>query len=188
MKLNPDLFPVIKNRIACPPAFVRELIAWGRTAPLRFFEVNDNPRDLYAHMQGRFGPWHSVNARRGFMLAVMIVLAGWESSWDWTEGQDHSNPDVDTPEEVEAGAWQVSQDSIHFGPELADAVRAVAGTTAPVQFQIAMKEHHPLAMAYIAMLLRRTVRHNGPVRDRKIVPALTPALITAWTVEAAGAA
>ena len=186
MKLNRALFPVVKNRIPCPSAFVAEMLEWSKTAPLRVFEMNENPADIFGHMRGRFGPWNSVNARRGFLLAAMIVLAGWESSWDWNEGRDTSNPDVDTPEEIEAGAFQVSANSMNFGPELREAVRAIAGKTDPESFQHAMKTNHPLALTYIAMLLRRTVRHNGPVRDRKIVPAMKPELIAAWTMEAAG--
>jgi hypothetical protein len=35
-------------------------------------------------------------------------------------------------------------------------------------FQKAMKQDHPLAMEYIARLLRRTVNHNGPVKRHEI--------------------
>ena len=46
--------------------------------------------------------------------------------------------------------------------------------TAPdaTQFQKAMKHNHPLAMEYIARLLRRTTHHNGPVLRHEIDPWL----------------
>jgi hypothetical protein len=41
-------------------------------------------------------------------------------------------------------------------------------------FQQAMKTNHPLAMEYIARLLRRTVDHNGPVKRHEIDAWLRP--------------
>lgn len=50
------------------------------------------------------------------------------------------------------------------------AVRSLDGDT----FQEAMKTNHPLAMEYIARLLRRTVDHNGPVKRHEIDEWLRP--------------
>jgi hypothetical protein len=41
------------------------------------------------------------------------------------------------------------------------------------KFQSAMKFDHELAMEYIAMLLRHTVNHNGPVKRHEIDPWLS---------------
>jgi hypothetical protein len=106
------------------------------------------------------------------MLEVMRVLAGFESSWDWNEGRDITNETSVTPETIEAGAWQVSANSMNFGQELKDLVRAKVGTLDGTAFQKAMKQNHPLAMEYIARLLRRTTAHNGPVARHEIDPWL----------------
>jgi hypothetical protein len=99
---------------------------------------------------------------------VMRVLAGFESSWKWNEGRDTNNPSSITANTTEAGAWQVSADSMNFGQELKDLVKDQVGTLEGNAFQKAMKENHPLAMEYIARLLRRTTRHNGPVARGEI--------------------
>jgi hypothetical protein len=40
-------------------------------------------------------------------------------------------------------------------------------TTMGIEFQKAMKANHPLAMEYVARLMRQTMRHNGPLyKDR----------------------
>jgi hypothetical protein len=102
------------------------------------------------------------------MLEVMRVLAGFESSWNWNEGRDKTNKTSITPQTIEAGAWQVSANSMHFGQELKDLVLAKVGTLDGDAFQQAMKQDHALAMEYIARLLRRTTHHNGPVLRHEI--------------------
>ena len=42
------------------------------------------------------------------------------------------------------------------------------GTLDGNAFQQAMKQNHPLAMEYVARLLRRTTHHNGPVLRHEI--------------------
>src|SRR5262249_26562895 len=58
--------------------------------------------------------------------------------------------------------------SMNFGQELKDLVRAKVGTLDGNAFQRAMKQDHELAIEYIARLLRRTIRHNGPVKRHEI--------------------
>ena len=106
--------------------------------------------------------------RRAAMLEVLRVLAGFESSWDWTCGRDVTNSTSVTPTTIEAGAWQVSGNSRAFGRDLRDLAPADGD-----RFQRAMKSDHPLAMEYIARLLRHTVRHNGPVLRHEIDPFLS---------------
>ena len=95
----------------------------------------------------------------------MRVLAGFESSWNWNRGRD---PKSVTPTTMEAGAWQVSANSMGWGQELKDLVLAEAGSLDADDFQREMKTNHPLAMEYIARLLRRTVDANGPVKRHEI--------------------
>jgi len=59
-----------------------------------------------------------------------------------------------------------------FGQELKDLVQREVGTLDGTAFQKAMKANHPLAMEYVARLLRRTTRHHGPVLRHEIDPWL----------------
>jgi hypothetical protein len=102
------------------------------------------------------------------MAEVMRVLAGFESSWDWNAGVDTTNPSSTTPDTIEAGAWQVSANSMAFGQELKDLVFSKVGSLDGEEFQQAMKRDHKLAMEYVARLLRRTVNHHGPVKRHEI--------------------
>jgi hypothetical protein len=52
----------------------------------------------------------------------MRVLAGFESSWHWQAGVDPNTEHPELPETREAGAWQVSADSMNFGDELRNLV------------------------------------------------------------------
>jgi hypothetical protein len=157
----------VLNRGIPPDSFLEELIAWGKSAPEQIFMPNPYS-DVYSSVKNTLGPWKSNRHRRAVMLDAMRVLAGFESSWDWNEGRDLANPDSDIPETMEAGAWQVSANSMSFGTELKDLVMREVHTLDPVAFQESMKSNHFFAMEYIARLLRRTIRHNGPVLRHEI--------------------
>jgi hypothetical protein len=157
----------VLNRGIPPDSFLTELVAWGRVAPDEIFAPNLHT-DIYSSIVAVLGPWRDIRHRRAVMLEVMRVLAGFESSWRWGEGVDISNPDSTTPNTIEAGAWQVSANSMAFGQELKDLVLDKVGSLNGDAFQEAMKQDHPLAMEYIARLLRRTVNHNGPVKRHEI--------------------
>jgi hypothetical protein len=157
----------VSNRGVPPNSFLDELVAWGKTAPEEIF-VPNAAMDVYSNIFGVLGPWQGNAHRRAVMLEVMRVLAGFESSWRWTEGRDTTNPTSVTPDTIEAGAWQVSANSMGFGPELRNLVLSRAGAVDGNTFQRAMKQDHTLAMEYIARLLRRTVNHNGPVKRHEI--------------------
>lgn len=154
----------VANRGNPPAGFVGELIAWGMRAPAEIFAKRPG-FDIYSSVLDELGPWHGETHRKAVMLEVLRVLAGFESSWRWKEGRDVANPASDTPKEIEAGAWQVSADSMAFGADLRELVKRRAGSVDPVTFQKAMKQDHALAIEYAARLLRHTVKHNGPVRD-----------------------
>jgi hypothetical protein len=161
----------VLNRGVAPDSFLDELVAWGKTADDDIFAPNAI-HDIYSNVVGVLGPWRRPKHRRAVMLEVMRVLAGFESSWRWQEGAD---PDTEHPEDIatlESGAWQVSADSMRFGPELKTLVESRAGAIDPITFRAAMKSDHLLAMEYIARLLRRTVDHNGPVKRHEIDPWL----------------
>ena len=161
----------VLNRGVPPNDFLDQLVAWGMHAPDDIFMPNTF-NDIYSSIKNKLGPWQDNQHRRAVMLEVMRVLAGFESSWDWNEGVDTHNPTSVTPDTIEAGAWQVSANSMDFGQELKDLVLAQVGTLDGNAFQNAMKTNHPLAMEYVARLLRRTTHHHGPVLRHEIDPWL----------------
>lgn len=156
----------VANRGIPPDSFLDELLAWGRTAPDALFAPNDG-FDVYSSVADNLGPWTCKLHRKAVMIEVLRVLAGFESSWNWNEGRDTTNASSITPETIEAGAWQVSANSRHFGADLM-ALAPADGR----DFQFAMKTDHRLACEYIARLLRHTVNHNGPVKRKEINPHL----------------
>jgi hypothetical protein len=157
----------VTNRGVPPDRFLDELVAWGKTAPNEIFAPS-SAKDIYFKVAHALGPFGGSGHRRAVMLEVMRVLAGFESSWKWNDGRDITNPKSVKPETTEAGAWQVSADSLGSGQDLKLLVLAKAGSLDPNVFQRAMKHDHALAMEYIARLLRHNVRHNGPVRGNRI--------------------
>lgn len=161
----------VLNRGIPPDSFLNELVSWGKDAPDEIFAPNPHA-DIYSNIVGVLGPWRDLHHRRAVMLEVMRVLAGFESSWNWNEGVDTTNPTSVTPDTIEAGAWEVSANSMSFGEELKDLVRRKVGSLDGNAFQKAMKSDHQLAMEYVARLLRRTVNHHGPVKRHEIDPWL----------------
>jgi hypothetical protein len=161
----------VSNRGVPPDGFLTELVEWGKQAPDVIFEPNPYS-DVYSSVKNVLGPWRGTPHRRAVMLEVMRVLAGFESTWNWNEGRDVTNATSVTADTIEAGAWQVSANSMVFGSELKDLVRAHVQTLDGEAFQRAMKRDHALAMEYIARLLRRTTQHNGPVKRHEIDPWL----------------
>jgi hypothetical protein len=152
------------NRGRPKPAFLQELVAWAKTAPEEIFtDQPGNKKDVYSSVTTELGPFEDITHRKACMLEIMRVLAGFESSWDFNEGIDTSRESEDTPKNSEAGAWQVSADSLAIAKDLKDLVRREVGTLDGVEFQKAMKSNHPLAMEYIARLMRHTRMANGPL-------------------------
>jgi hypothetical protein len=124
----------VLNRGIPPDSFLDELVAWGKTAPDEIFAPN-SVADVYSNVVSTLGPWQGIHHRRAVMLEVMRVLAGFESSWDWNAGADVTNPTSVTPATIEAGAFQVSANSMAFGPELKSLVQAKVGSTDGDSFQ-----------------------------------------------------
>lgn len=154
----------VLNRGTPPPSFIQEMVAWGRCAPDDIFARTPTvgTRDIYNKVFPDLGPYESLVHRKAVMLEVMRVLAGFESSWDWSEGVDTSRLGPDTPENAEAGAWQVSYDARRLDPSLASLLRE-KGISDGMTFQRKMKFDHPLAMEFVARLMRVNTKHNGPL-------------------------
>lgn len=161
----------VANRGVPPESFLEQLIAWGKVAPSEIFAYNQYS-DIYSSVKNVLGPWQGDLHRRAVMLEVLRVLAGFESSWNWEEGPDKNTPASKPAATKEAGAWQVSADSMGTNPELKKLIVNKIHSTDPDDFQKAMKMDHPLAMEYIARLLRFTTHHHGPVLNHHIDPWL----------------
>lgn len=149
------------NRGIAPDSFLDEMIEWAKGAPDDIFTPNPNI-DIYSKIKPELGPWTGLLHRKAAMLEVMRVLAGFESSWDWKEGVDTSRLGGDTPENSEAGAWQVSYDARHLATQLRVLLsnnRIESG----IEFQRVMKFDHPFAMEFVARLMRHNTKHNRPL-------------------------
>lgn len=160
MNFKAALHPVL-NRGAASPAFLGEMVEWCRSADDTIFAPNELA-DIYGKVRAELGPWRGIIHRRAVMLEVMRVLAGFESSWDWKEGVDTSRLGADTPENEEAGAWQVSYDARRISGSLQSMLIA-ADVHDGITFQRKMKFDHPLAMRFVSTLMRFNTKHNGPL-------------------------
>ncbi len=174
------------NRGIPPDAFLEALVKWGRSSPDEIFDWNTEPGDVYDAVFSELGPWpvpfrgpEWFLRRRAILLEVIRVLGGFESTWKWTEGRDVTNSSSGKPDTEEAGAWQVSANSELFGKDLRALVAAKVkdmdgdGDVDANDFRAAMKLDHPLAIEYVARLIRHTRRHNGPLYkgdERRIFP------------------
>lgn len=157
----------VDNRGKAPNEFLDELVDWANTAPDEIFKPNQI-QDIYSNVVGELGPWQGLKHRKAAMLEVLRVLGGFESSWDWNEGVDVMNPSSNTPCTEEAGIFQCSGNSMNFDPTLKALLKKETGQTDCETFKTETKSNHPFAIEYCARLLRFTVRHHGPIRDRHI--------------------
>ena len=158
------------NRGVPPDSFLSALVAWGKYAPDEIFDVNKEPCDIMDQIKPNLGPWRSPLHRRAALMELMRVLAGFESSWGWTEGVDTSNPGSNSPETAEAGIFQISYNSRAYGNDLKRMLQT-EGIEHGEQFQVITKQDHPFALEYGARLFRHTWKHNGPLyKDRRLFP------------------
>jgi len=142
--------------------------------PIEGFAPSD-VLDVYSYVRSSLGPWRDNEHRRWVMAEVLRVLGMFESSGNWNRGYDTSNPDENSAITKSAGAFQVSANSRVFGQDLRD-ISPSDGEA----FQAVMKSNHPLAVEYIAKLLRHTVEANGPVLGHHIDKWLAREAVTEW--------
>jgi hypothetical protein len=145
-----------------PDSFLADLVQFGQTAPDEIFEA-DPFNDVYSLLLPSLGPWDSLLTRKAAMLEAMRVTAGFESSWNYSLGRD-TTAGPETPEEMEAGAWQVSYNSINLDPTGSlKAFSAANGVDGPMTFQQQIKANHQFDIEYTARLLRFSTRWDGPM-------------------------
>jgi len=157
----------VANRGKPPNSFLNELVDWAKDAPDEIF-VRNEIHDVYSNVAGELGPYQNFTHRKAVMLEVLRVLGGFESTWDWNEGVDTTNPNSNTSCTEEAGIFQCSGDSMDIDASLKALLVKETGKNDCETFKTETKANHPFAMEYCARLLRFTVGHHGPVRDRKI--------------------
>lgn len=168
-------------------SFLAELVGGIRAMPAEVFSVNASPFDVFNFIHDALGPWEGQPGtperllhRRAVMAEIMRVCGAFESTWNWLEGHDTTNPTENNAETDSAGLWQISHNSRGFGQDLRDMLAAL-GIRDGLDFQHQMKHNHPFAMEYTARLFRWTTHHNGPLRNltgtNSIYSQLSPAAV-----------
>lgn len=157
----------VYNRGVPPTAFLNELLDWAVEAPDEIFEENDR-YDIYSSVSLQLGPYLSLANRKAVMLEVLRVLGGFESSWNWTQGVDTTNPNSKAPCSEEAGLFQCSGDAMDIDPSLKAFMKETSGKTDCKTFITLSKSNHQFAIEFCARLLRFTTTHHGPIKKKKI--------------------
>jgi len=164
----------VLNRGNPPDSFLVALVDWAKNAPMELFAPNPEPLDIYTYVKPILGPWTSVEYRRGVMMEVMRVHAGFESSWNWNEGVDHTNQtSMSHITGQETGIFQVSFDSTYLAQGVMKTFASVFGIDTPETFIPEMKSNHKLALDYYAHLIRFNVQWAGPIKRHEIDPWLS---------------
>lgn len=161
----------VSNRGRPPDAFLDDLVDWGISAPAHVFAKNDK-FDIYSSIVQELCPWQSDLHRRAVMLEALRVLGGFESSWNWDEGVDITNPTSNTPCTEEAGIFQCSGNSMDIDPSLKTLLVATGADGSCDSFITTTKADHVFAIGYCARLIRFTTKHHGPIKGKFINPWL----------------
>ena len=172
-------FRKVHNRGVPPERVVRDIISFVKSAPDAVFAVNDK-YDVYSLVRPVLGPYESLKHRRAVMADVLIVLAGWESTWNYKQDRDMSANNTSACTE-EAGIYQTSGDSSYFGADLKllqnQKCSGWAGKTMCNKFIVCTKNDIGFAHEYTARLLRHTTKHHGPLLRGDVSKGLSKACV-----------
>jgi hypothetical protein len=163
----------VSDQHGCPPnSFLDQLIDAIKPLPDEVF-VENNRYDIYSVMSGALGPYEGLLHRKAVMCEVLRVQPGFESDWNWNEGVDITNVNSMTHlEGQETGAFQVSADSMGFDASLPACVGSYNdGKDDVLTFINSMKANHPLAVEYVARLLRFNTTWCGTINRPNMVIA-----------------
>lgn len=171
----------VQGRGVPPDAFLEILLAWAKSAPEDIFAPNRDPEDVFIRLARLLGPWESALHRRAAICELLRCLAGFESSWKWTEGVDRTNA---TSQRLitgqETGIFQVSYDSLGLDlagsdttDDLHQCVLKYCGTLKIQTFLDRMKTDHSFALEFAARLLRNSFYWDGPIKRHEIDSSLS---------------
>lgn len=194
----PVLFSPVHNRGAAPARFLDTLVSVIKSLPDEVFSGtyrSTTEPDVFEFLKDEMNrlidpAFEPTYRRKAFMCEVLRVLGGFESSWNWQEGRDVTNPSSNTPVTEEAGIFQCSANSMNFHPSLKQCLdrhfggpgRASVGSQNDIsrRFISLTKSSPSFAIEYCARLLRFTIRHHGPLLRREIVPWLRAGCVDAF--------
>ncbi len=177
----------VPNQGPPPDSFIAGLLAFGMIAGDYVFAENPNESDIMGIAQPILAPsgWTGIQQRRAGLLTALLYDGMFESSGIWTTGVDmEEGAGTGRPEsEWEAGAWQVSQNSmildVPFGSSTplgtlsALVAGSCGGATDPATFQLAMKINKMLACLYAAWLFRYDTEWSGPCDSGDLAAAMS---------------
>lgn len=177
----------VPNQGPPPDSFISALVSFGTITGRYVAAVNSNQDDIMGIIRPILAPsdWTGIEQRLAGLLTALLYDAGFESSWNFGCGVD-MEPGAGTSRpanEWEAGAWQVSQNSINkdvpfkamgsLGTLSALVGAYCNGATGPTVFQAAMKTNHLLAIQYAAWLFRFNTNWSGPCDSGDLTKAMT---------------
>lgn len=167
----------VYNRGNATQDFLETLVNWARSASDELFAPNSTPVDIFTFIKSTLATpvgkdpsgtpvyhWDSLLHRKAAMLEAMRVHAGFESSWNWTQGVDTKNKQsMEDPRCEETGIFQLSFNitGIHGGALLGFARQMNIDT--PDKFIPAMKQNHALCLEMYARAVRLSIAWAGPM-------------------------
>lgn len=161
----------VKNRGKPRAQVVFDMVKELQATPDAIFAESERVDDIYTSIAPQLGPWRGIKHRKAAMGNVLIVLAGFESSWKYGEGRDQS-ADNTKPCTEEAGLYQTSGNANSFSPTLAEFQKLHCETGCNA-FRACMKKP---VLAFVhghtMRLLRFTIRHHGPLVRKEVNPWL----------------
>lgn len=167
LPLSSSCYRSIPNQGKIKTEVLNNIIDFVRSAPDQVFEKNEE-QDLYWLLAKTMGPITTIKQRRAVMADTQIVLGALESSWRYGIGIDPATSTSKPCDEWEAGMFQCSSNSMAFGKgKLTALFKAACGDYLSLGnckgFQKCTKEEPAFAHSYVALLLRYTTRHHGPL-------------------------
>lgn len=166
--------PIGRGHAGPSITFLLLLTQWGKTEDESVFAPNDHlgDKDIYNILYEKLGPYPTPLFRRAVIMEGLRCIGGDESDWNWKEGRD-TTAGPETPDEMEAGVFQMSYDSRHLGADL-QAYLTLRGITTADQFQQRMKNDPMFDMGYTARTLRDATRWDGPTNRGWVAAQVRP--------------
>jgi hypothetical protein len=170
----PACFKKIHNRGVPSERVVDDLIKVIKSTPSSVFAVNPH-FDIYSSVYKELGPWRGEKHRRAVMANVLLVMSGYESSWNYQRGRDMSADNTSLLTQ-EAGILQTSCNAQNLPPiskELKEFTLKTCGKNDCQTFITCTKASPWMAYGFVARLIRARLDHHGPLKRKEIHPWLS---------------